>query len=315
MSDRLPEPQRSVEIAFAERASATPSRPTRVRAAGAGSVAAAPPPPGSLVELQRWLVDAIIAADPTAAQIAEVITPGPRLDPAGRLAIYQFGYVARLVECLLDDYPVLAASLGDDRFDVLCRAYVARHPSTSPSLNFFGRHMAGFCREADSLSEAERAFYADLARLEWSIVEVIHARTAAPLDPKALQAIPVEAFASARFEPSPAVRLLRLAHPANAFFRAYRESGALTAVPAPAPAAVVVYRKEAAVWRMDLTPAMTDVLGALLSGATLGAALETIDAEAFDADALAEAERSVMIWFREWVEGGLFAGIGFGDPE
>ena len=28
-----------------------------------------------------------------------------------------------------------------------------------------------------------------------------------------------------------------------------------------------------------------------------------------DADAVAEAERSVMIWFREWVDGGMFSAV------
>jgi hypothetical protein len=70
-----------------------------------------------------------------------------------------------------------------------------------------------------------------------------------------------------------------------------------------------VYRRGFVVWRMDLTPAMAGLLDALFGGATLGEALGAIAVHAEDADALAEAERNVMLWFREWVAGGFFARV------
>ena len=81
----------------------------------------------------------------TTKDVERFVTPGPRLTAAERFDIYRSGYHARLVECLLDDYPVLAAMLDRDdegQFGALCRAYVDRHPSASPNLNGFGRHMA-----------------------------------------------------------------------------------------------------------------------------------------------------------------------------
>jgi hypothetical protein len=309
MTDRLPEPVRCEESVYTERASATPSQLGRLATPRAVASAA---PPRSLAETQRWLVDAITSGVDGAA-VAKVITAGPQLDPASRLAIYQSGYFARLVECLRDDYPVIAAALGEERFHALCHIYILRFPSTSPSLNDYGRRFAELCRGAELLSERERAFYADLATFEWALVEVIHARTAVPLDAEALRAIPVEAFATARFERSPAVRLLKLAYPASAFYRAFRETGVVPALPDEAGAAVAVYRSGALVWRMELTPAMASVLGALLDGETIGTALEAVHSATFDAEAHAEAERSVMVWFREWVAGGMFTRLTFAE--
>jgi hypothetical protein len=311
VSDRLPAPQRDDVPGAVDHASATPAQ--RVAPAPhehRGRTGAAPP--RSLRELQLWLRGAI--TENTDDDVDAVITPGPRLAAADRLLVYQAGYFARLVECLTDDYPATAAAVGTERFAALCHAYVARHPSASPNLNAFGRHMPTFCREASVLEPDERAFYADLASIEWALVEVIHAAFAHALDATRLQGIPMEAFETAQLLPSAAVRLLTLAHPANAFLQAYRASGKVPAIPPPGPTAVVVYRSGPTVWRMDLTPAMARVLGALLDGATIGQALATMETDTSDAAALAEAERSVMVWFREWIEGGLFSDLRLAPP-
>jgi hypothetical protein len=60
---------------------------------------------------------------------------------------------------------------------------------------------------------------------------------------------------------------------------------------------------------MDLTPAMTRVLDALLEGMTIEESLGRIGVDETDPAALAEAERSVMVWFSEWMQGGFFAGV------
>jgi hypothetical protein len=231
-----------------------------------------------------------------------------------RLEIYRSGYRSRLVECLLDDYPVLAETLGEERFEALCHAYVDRHPSSSPSLNAFGRKMPAFCRDKEGL------FASELAALEWALVEVLHAATPPSLDLATLQAIPMEAWAGVRLIKGEAVRLLEFEHPVNAYYQA-RRVGEKPEVPAPSKTATAIYRQGLTLWRLDLTPAMTRVLSALLDGETIGEALgrmdpglgrgcredlgPAVDAES-DGEALAEAERSVMTWFREWVEAGFF---------
>jgi hypothetical protein len=312
MTDRLPAPAAVAHGAATERASAAPVRrlaPLRLASGASGASGARTDLPATLAALETWMLRAI--TEPSSDGADRVLTSGPRLSAPERLHVYQHGYRARLVECLLDDYPVLAASLGEQRFEAIGHAYVAHNPSASPSLNAFGRKMSAFCREAEVLDPAERAFYVDLAQIEWAIVEVIHAAAALPLDAGALQGIAPEAFVAARFARSEAVRLLHLEHPANAFFQTYKSSGVVPPIPAPEPNATVVYRSGTTVWRMDLTPAMARVLGALLDGLPIGEALERMETDEADPAALAEAERSVMIWFREWVAGGMFAALSF----
>lgn len=277
-----------------------------------------------LRDVQVWTVGAIsgVGADADDQAITRYVTAGPRLSAAERFDIYRSGYHARLIECLLDDYPVLAAMLdrdGDGQFAALCRAYVDRHPSASPNLNGFGRHMASFCREVALEAfpgfAAVGPFASDLAALEWALVEVLHAETAPPLDIAALQALPPESWASARFIASDALRLLRFAYPVNAVFIANRIDEIVPEVPAPSPNAVAVYRKDMQLWRMDLTPAMMAVVEPLLQGKSLGEALAAIEAEVTDPDVLAQTSANLMVWFREWVDAGFFTRIELGPED
>jgi hypothetical protein len=250
----------------------------------------------------------VMSPDPGAgAEAAERLTSGPRQGALDRLAVYQQGYVARLVECLADDYPVLQHALGEAPFEDLCRAYIATHPSRGPSLNYFGRHMARFCLEEAPQPFPQSAFARDLATLEWAIVEVIHAPGSEPLTVDGLREVPMEAWADARLVANTASRLLRFDHPVNAYFQAFREDREPT-IPQATPSATVVYRSDANVWRMDLTVPMFAVLSSLMGGDSLAVALGRGHEALGDVDE-ARAGQLVMAWFREWVASGLFSRV------
>jgi hypothetical protein len=295
----------------AERASATPARHFHGKAdARPAARAGEPRVPRGLRAVEEWLVEAISGEVAAGDAVAEVVTAGPSLSAAERLEIYRQGYRARLIECLEDDYPVLAATLGGHAFEALATGYITRHPSSSPNLNAFGQHMAAFCEEVTLAGfETHGAFLAELARLEWALVLAIHAAPPAPFDLAALQAIAAEAWAGVRLVASESVSLLAFRYPVNAYFQAYRTTGERPSIPDASPTATAVYRRHLTLFRMDLTPAMTSVLAALLGGAPIGVALEKIGVDESDPAALAEAERSVMVWFREWVAAGFFSGL------
>lgn len=307
MSDRLPEPQpeRLLPTA-AERASATPLYTPL--AAAERREAAVEAVPGDLQGLQAWMLAAI--CDDVAPATQGVLVDGPRLTGAERLGIYRYGYTARLRECLQDDYPVLARSVGEACFEALCREYVQRYPSRSFSLNAYGRHMPELCLSSPLLAAgAAGAFYAELAQLELSLLEVTHACAPAPLDAQTLQQIAPQAWAGARLTPSESLRVLTFQYPVNAYFQACRMHDLVQPPPAASPSATAVYRKGVELWRMDLTPAMTRVLQALIRGEPLAEALAQIAVDERDPEAIAEAERSVMVWFQTWVTSTFFSAV------
>lgn len=312
-----PSPQEGgpAEAFVYERASATP-----VQAGATPAVTEAPKGPvaspvaGPLNAVQSFFaaiithptsaiagVDAALKqAAPSGVQTLEqVLTAGPQLCATDRVSLYHYAYHARLVECLVDDYPAVQVALGHDVFEQLARRYIEQHPSTGPNLNWFGRAFAAFCpRQAAWLPQ--HRFASDLARLEWAMVEVIHSATAAPISMDALSGLPPEALADIRLEPSHSLRVLEFEYRVNPFMQATRR-GETPEIPLPQWSATAVYRQGFRVWRMDLTRPMAGVLSALMAGETLGDALATLP------DGV--EENAVMRWFREWVQGGFFARV------
>ncbi len=299
-----------------ERASATPSaehthHPQR------GRLGAAPAWTEGALSLraqQEWFAAIVSTPEAEPAPLdersaARLIKPSATLSSAERVDIYRRGYHARLIECLVDDYPVLQHALGEDTFETLCRAYIAAHPSRAPSLNYFGRHMSEFCRTQPL---PVPGFAADLAALEWAIVLSIHAETAHAIDFADLGKVPAERWPGARFTLNPSLRILHLEYPVNAYLQAYRRRQSPT-VQGPRPVAVAVYRTGRSVWRLELEPTLVALIESLSEGATLEAALAEVQRLVADKPE-EEAARLVSYCFRESVSSGLFSAISVASP-
>jgi hypothetical protein len=259
-----------------------------------------------LRELQRWF--ASVATHPQGLlegqRLERLLTPGPQLSARERLQIYNDGYFARLLECLADDYPAVRYALGEDDFAQLARAYIAQFPSRSPSLNAYGKPMAAFCR---TLSQPWADFAADLARLEWALVEIVHEPISTGLTSETLAALPPSRWQAARLVPSRCLRVLSFDYPVNHFFQAFRDEQSPD-VPARAASSTAVYRQGQALWRMDLDPRAALLLEDLVAGAPLAAAVAALEGRSRAAgDELAQL---LPQWLGSWVQSGFFRGIG-----
>lgn len=311
-----PKPDGKEDAYETERASASVVAPVVLHDAAVTSHDASPVegPFGDLLDWFSTVVtnpksaaDGVAAAAPIQARLGadhveSIVKPTDRMTAVERLGVYQYAYHARLIGCLEDDYPVVAETLGPSRFEVLARKYIEAHPSDRPNLNPFGRHFPEFVATQEAWLE-DCAFIRDLARLEWALVEVLHAPPHEGVSMSALEALPQAQWADIRLPPSPTLRFLELAYPVNAYFQANRR-GESTPIPTAEPSATAVYRVNYRLWRMDLSPAMASVLGALVGGDTLGDALACLSEPRF-ADEVKETQ--VMVWFKEWVVGGFFA--------
>ena len=184
-----------------------------------------------LPDLQRAFLGAIARAhgpdarsEGTSSALAAEIRGDDRLDPAGRVAIYARMYCARLIDALGEDYPRVAAVLGTDRFGELAHEYVATHPSTHPSLRWFGRGFAAFLAQATASGIPE--FLSDLARLEWARLAAFDAPEVALLDVESLRRLPPEGWASLRLHLAPAVQVLRVTWPVHRIWESDRSDEA-----------------------------------------------------------------------------------------
>jgi hypothetical protein len=258
---------------------------------------------------QTWFARAVTApqGDPDAARM---LTAGPLLNPSERLQIYRDGYRGRLVECLADDFGAVRSWLGEAAFEACAHDYIDERPSRSPSLNGFGRSMPAFLEERRG---ATNLFAADLARLEWAIVEAIHAAPSPPLTLDRFEHMTPEQWATARLVPAASVRVLRFAYAANAYYQAFRGDDGprpgSSSPPDPHPSATLVHRKGWVVWRTDLTPGMARLLESIAGGAPLGEALATSISDEDEG-----TQTDVTRWFRDWVGGGVFTAVELPAP-
>ncbi len=237
--------------------------------------------------------------------IGEVIRPSRTLQPVERVGIYHGMYLLRMRDALLGDYPGLEHFLGEGGFARLVGAYVQVHPSLSHTLNRLGDHLPEFIAQHSDLPRRE--FCAELARLERAVSEVFDAPHAPPLSEAAIAGVAPAAWENARLRPIQAFRLLALRYPVNSYLQSVRDEDH-DHHPKPRLKAewVAVYRRDYAVYRLELTKTAHDLLTDLGSGERLG-------------DAIAAALRrpgrpkpspdDLFRWFREWVAGGMFGAV------
>jgi hypothetical protein len=130
-----------------------------------------------------------------------------RLSSVERLDIYANMYFFRLLDCVREDFPKVAAAIGGDRFHNLVTDYVLRHPSRHPSLRYLGQRFPAFI--AAHPIAGERPWLADLARLEWARADLFDAPDAGALGREDLARLPEDRAGEARLRLVPAFALLR----------------------------------------------------------------------------------------------------------
>lgn len=235
-------------------------------------------------ELQAWMFDAITA--PAPPERPDVLA---RLTESERIELYRGMYELRMIEALANDYPALAAFLGEHDFAHLVADYVLEHPSQSYTLNRLGDRLPDFLgseRRAPAF-----AFLRELARLELAMTEVFDEVETQPLDPEAIASIGPET----RLPLISALRLLDLEYPVNAFFQAFRDDEPLE-VPNARRTWLAVHRRDYSVIRTALDERAFHFLTMLRDGATLGQACEEV----------VPAQDELFTWFRDWSAAGFF---------
>jgi hypothetical protein len=246
---------------------------------------------------------------------AEFVKPNDRLSALERLEIYNRQYWYRVLDSLAEDFPGLAAIVGERAFERLSRAYLAECPSQSFTLRNLGSRLGEWLRR--NLQYAGRApeLALDMARLEWAHIEAFDNGAARVLGPEDL----LELGPDFRAALQPYVRLLHLRYPVdNLRIRVNADSEehgtASNAVSMNRPRGarhyavrtkaeevhVAVHRVDSMVYYRRLAREEFRLLEAMERGASVG---EAIDA-AFAGSALPAEEISPLLerWFATWAE-------------
>jgi hypothetical protein len=233
------------------------------------------------------------ARDPSA-----VVLPSKQLNAVERLEIYAHMYFARLVEVMEAEYPSVRQLLGPHAFAAACRGFVAKHPSRSRLLNGLSAGFPAYL--ARTLPRTNRSgLIVDIARIERAMEDVFDAPAAVPMTAAEFAAV----GEATRLRVNPALKLLELRYPANAYMNALRR-GERPRVPRPRTTFVIVFRRGFQVLRRDQEPEQFRLLRALAAGKPLAAAVRaSIGGRPGSADRVA---RRLGRWFEEWAGAHLF---------
>ena len=263
----------------AERASATPAT---------GSLKAARnhrgPRPSSLTDHLTWFQDAVV--HPRAPAAGGILTFPERLD------IYRQAYRMRLADAVAEDFPAVRTMAGP-RWDGLVLRYLRDCPPQDPTLNAYGR------RFPEWLATHRHVVLSELARLEWALVEVLHAPPSPLLDHAALARLPLEDWASARFTAAGTLRIIVSPWPIDELVDTLR-TGEKPLRVRPRWSATAVYRHGWELWRQPLDARAWRVLDQLCRGRSLNHALQGLQAH--------DVQR-ILPWFQDWASHGFFSAV------
>jgi len=232
----------------------------------------------------------------------------PHLHAGGPfMKAYDHAYRARLVEILTEDFEALHTLLGDEQFFRTMQDYVDAHPSTTRSVRWLGRHLAGWLKQTEDWSAHPAV--SSMAALEWMIGLAFDSPDAAPVAILDIGAVPPEAWPMLTFTLHPALHTAVLESDVVPFYQAVKAEQDPDAAP-------VRYEQPVtwAAWRdphslmVTYRALETDealALQAARDGQTFDAICELI-ADCTEADEAAVRAAGLL---RVWVESGWLIGL------
>jgi hypothetical protein len=227
----------------------------------------------SLRELQQAFVDGVLS-DRTAGICRLIARNG--ITPERRLGIYRNNASEGFLKTLEATFPVLLRLAGRDWIRQTGREYMRRHPSRSGNVHYIGERFAAFL--AEQLFDSEYAYFADVARLEWSYQQILVAADHPSFDLTALAAVAPEHYPSLRFATHPALRLVSSAYPVLAIWKANRDEALDDAAEIRLDAGasrLMLIRREQYVELRELSPGDYALLYSFTLGEPLGDAAES----------------------------------------
>lgn len=258
--------------------------------------------------IQSFVQGCLLAPD-RAAQTEGIrarILPSASLSPEAQLAVYQRGYLARLVQCMEGQFKALRHTLGPALFADFAADYLRSCPSRSPTLSELG---AGFPAwlEATRPDEGEGArepwvdFLIELARYEWTLYVKFDA------EGHEGRALATAEAPDERLRPQPSLGRHRFEFPVDAYHRGVAAERA-PEVPGPETVRLAILRRDFRIGVFRLTAPQWDLLGALLDGAPAPDALaRTARAHGVTE---AEAQAAWRRWRPKWIADGFFVADG-----
>ena len=237
--------------------------------------------------------------------IAPHIVSSESLGNDVRLAIYANAYVARLIEVLEKDFTALHAVLGDEDFSALAQEYIEQYPSTTPSLRWFGRHMAAFLRRHDRYQQ--RPDLIELAVFEWSFVDAFDAADVPTITAQEVALVPAESWPALCLELHPAVQMFDYQWNIIPVWQAIQQQETIPAPQQlPQPQTCLIWRDQLSTRYRTVETDEADALACTREGGSFAQICETLVGYVEDESHVAMRAASLL---KGWVESGLISAL------
>lgn len=261
-------------------------------------------------ELQRWIVRTLrsrrdLRSQPEVVALAERYFAGSaRLSPVDQLEIYREQFWLRHTAALLEDFPALAALLGQERWERVAEEYLAGDAPFEWSLRTLGSRLPDFLSALSWLDNS--SLCRDVAQLEWSYVELFDAADAPLLAAAQVSSVPEADWPDVRLRLIPAARLQRFEYPVVDFVKQLKE-GARPSPPGRCEQHVLLYRKHRRLLHEPLEPLAARLLALLADSVALEPAC--VAAVQGSQSAQGELEQKLLHWLARWTEIGVISDL------
>jgi hypothetical protein len=219
-----------------------------------------------------------------------------RLGAVERVDVYANMYFFRLLECLEEDFPAVAAVVGHEAFHALAADYVEVHPSEHPSLRMLGRSFGDFL---DGHALRKRHFWiADLARFEWALLEAFDVEDVAPVGADRLAEFGADDWPRLRLRFSPSLRLIEACAAVDEVWKAATDSRPIPSLERR-PSPFRVWREELRVFHHPLAPVEHAALVAASRGAVFADVCEAAAGMVGEEEAATAVARVLARWLAD----------------
>jgi hypothetical protein len=198
-------------------------------------------PSPTLSEMQAAFQRAVMHGDDA---VLNELMDSSRTNRNVLFGVYRHAYIARLVEVLRNDHPLLHTYLGDEAFDEIAKTYVAACPSREQNARWFSHRLPDFLAE----SRPEAPQLSELAALERALNDAFDAPDGVPLALTDLAAVPPDQWADLVFSPHPSASRLSFTSNAHGLWLALKSDET------PPPVEMYTRAESVIVWRHETTP-------------------------------------------------------------
>jgi hypothetical protein len=258
----------------------------------------------TLAQIQNWMQSALVRQDGQEglASPESFVNESSHLSAARHLDIYRYSYIARLRECMKNQFSSLAYALGEELFQMFADQYLDAYPSGSYTLNELGRRFPDFLQETrpDAGREVKESwvdFIIQLARFEYTLSLIFDAycdEEARPAD---------ESAPDEDLKLNPLLRLFRHPYPVCRYYLDVTRKKE-PELPLPEDSYCVVTRNNYRLSLLEIKPAQYYFLEILARGNSVRTAKEHfVSSYGFDAERL---DGAWVVWRKIFITAGLF---------